>query len=110
MGMEIVEVFNNFLLYFPSTIRKHDADKYFNNENAHSIILVTVTEYDVISALKGQNNSTNVGGDGMQMKPQKRVLDLLAPHLAQIYICLEIAVFQKVCRLRRRRRFTKKNG
>lgn len=94
-GLELANKFND---YFVNLAEKVCDDKACESvkKNCNSIFLEPVTEYEVYNVFLGLSNSSSCDADGIQSRPLKYVIDILAPCLTHIFnLSLSSGIFPK---------------
>lgn len=93
-GKELADTFNNFFTTLAHTSPPHPCNNYINSRNDETIFLEPVTADEVISVILNFKNSHSCDIDGIQVRPVKYVVAIIAPALAHIFnLCFTTGTF-----------------
>lgn len=94
-GKRLADTFNTYFASAGNTpMQPNDLSNIPVNSN--TIFLKPVDENEVIHIIKNLNSSSAKDIDGLQIKPLKYVVDILAPCIAYIFnLCLSQAIFPR---------------
>lgn len=95
-GCSLANAFNEHFINVTATVDILNSSAFTDTRNNDSIFLEPVVEPEVRSVLLQLKNSASCDADGIQVRPVKYVVDMIAPALSHIFnLCLATSVFPK---------------